>query len=74
MRCSFLILKRDPGECHNRIDQPEYQTEVAKWKGYLVAELAVRDCGWVADGDLVSPPPEAPHVSPYKNVRWEGEA
>ncbi|CAI8025084.1 Arylsulfatase [Geodia barretti] len=70
----FFNLEEDPGECHNRINHPEYQTEVAKWKGYLIAELATRDCGWVVDGELVSPPPETPLVSPYKNVRWEGEA
>ena len=70
----FFNLEEDPGECHNRIDDPEYQAEVANWKGYLIEELAARDCGWVADGELVSPPPETPLVSPYKNVRWEGEA
>ena len=70
----FFNLEEDPGECHNQIDQPEYQAEVAEWKGYLIAELAARDCGWVVDGELVSPPPEAPLISPYKNVRWQGEA
>jgi arylsulfatase A-like enzyme len=69
----FFDLEEDPGECYNRIDHPEYQAEISQWQGYLIEELTARDCGWVVDGELVSPPPEAPLVSPYKNVRWQGE-
>ena len=31
----FFDLEEDPGECYNRIDHPEYQTEIAKMEGIL---------------------------------------
>jgi arylsulfatase len=62
-------LERDPGECVNLIDDPDRQGEIAQWRGYLVRELAARECGWVREGALVTPPDE-PLVSPYKDVRW----
>jgi arylsulfatase len=68
----FFNLEEDPGECHNRIDAAEYQAEIAVWRGYLIQELAARTCGWVKDGELVSPPSAGPLVSPYKDVRWRG--
>ena len=46
----FFDLERDPGECHDLIDDANRQDEVALWRGYLVHELAARDCGWVRDG------------------------
>ena len=68
----FFNLEEDSGECHNLIDDPDYRTEIAEWRGYLIKELAARDCGWVKDGELVSPPPEGPLVSPYKDIHWQG--
>ena len=68
----FFNLEEDSGECHNLIDDPDYWAEIAEWRGYLIEELAARDCGWVKDGELVSPPPERPLVSPCKDIRWQG--
>ena len=66
----FFDLKVDPGECHNLIDDLTYQDQIEKWRSYLIHELEQRDCGWVDQGRLVSPPPPTPLVSPYKNVRY----
>ena len=71
-REQFFDLERDPGECHDLIDEPDRQDEIARWRGYLVQELAARDCGWVCDGHFYCPP-EAPLVSPYRDVRWLGK-
>ena len=68
----FFDLDDDPGECLNLIDTPNYQTEVNEWKRYLTDELEDRDCNWVKDGELISPSPAGPLVSPYKNVRYQG--
>jgi arylsulfatase A-like enzyme len=67
----FFDLQTDPGECANLIDVAARQGEVAQWRGYLVHELAERNCGWVRDGTLYCPAGE-PLVSPYKEVRWRG--
>jgi hypothetical protein len=64
----FFDLEQDPGECVDLIDDPNRHKEIAQCRGYLVRELAARDCGWVRDGALVTPPDE-PLVSPYKDVR-----
>jgi hypothetical protein len=69
----FFDLEADPGECHNLIDTAERQEEVSQWRGYLVDVLAERDCGWVQDGKLVTQPEGVPLVSPYRDVRWQGE-
>ena len=68
----FFDLDADPGECHDLIDDPNYQTEVNEWKRYLIDELEARNCNWVKDRELISPPPVGPLVSPYKNVRYQG--
>jgi hypothetical protein len=68
----FFDLEQDPGECVDLIDDRDRQEEIAQWRGYLVRELAARDCGWVREGVLVTPPDE-PLVSPYKDVRWTGD-
>ncbi len=70
---SFFDLEQDPGECHNLIDHPDRQSEIAQWRGDLINELTERDCGWVKDDQLYCPPDE-PLVSPYKLVRWSGQA
>lgn len=70
----FFNLKNDPGELRNLIADPGCQDEIAKWRGYLIRELEARDCGWVKDGKLVSPPPSGPLISPYKNKMWLGVA
>ena len=62
----FFNLDEDPGECRNLIDDPTYADETAQWKGYLIAELEARDCGWVREGKLHCP--DAPLVSPYKRL------
>lgn len=67
----FFDLERDPGECCDLARDPARQAEVAQWRGYLLAELAARDCGWVRDGRLCCPGTE-PLVSPYRSVRWTG--
>ena len=66
----FFNLDEDPGECANRIDDPACAAEVKTWEGYLITELAGRDCGWVEDGRLHCP--EGPLVSPYRDVRFSG--
>jgi arylsulfatase len=68
----FFDLEQDPGECLDLIDDPNRQEEITQWRGYLVRELDARDCGWVREGALVTPPNE-PLVSPYKDVRWPGD-
>lgn len=67
----FFDLEADPGECRNLVDDPAAAEEVARWRGYLIAELDQRDCGWVQDGKLHCP--AEPLVSPYKTVRWQGD-
>ena len=66
----FFNLDDDPGECRNLIDDAVYQAEVEQWQGYLIKELATRDCGWVHDGALHCPSDDAPMVSPYKDMRY----
>jgi arylsulfatase len=68
----FFDLENDPGECHNKIDAPDRQGEIAAWRRHLTDELARRDCGWTRDGKPVCPD-DRPLVSPYKDVRWLGE-
>jgi arylsulfatase A-like enzyme len=70
-REQFFDLGHDPGELHDLIGDPARQAEIATWRGYLVHELAARDCGWVRDGVPFCTPDE-PLVSPYKDVRWQG--
>lgn len=68
----FFDLTIDPQECHNLIDDPARQAEIATWRGYLIGELAARQCGWVQDGQLSSPPNQ-PLISPFKSTRWQGK-
>ena len=68
----FFDLESDPGECHDLSQEPARQAEVAQWRGYLIKELAARDCGWVKDGQLHAPPGNL--ISPWKTVRWPGPA
>jgi len=65
----FFNLAQDPGETCNLIHDPASQDDIQKWRGYLVHELANRDCGWVKNGHPFCPSDE-PLVSPFKNVRW----
>jgi arylsulfatase A-like enzyme len=67
----FFDLERDPGELNNRIADPDYQPAIAKWRAFLVSELAKRDCGWVVDGSLHCPD-DKPLISPFRDVRWSG--
>ena len=60
----YFNLDDDPGECTNLINNSAYTDETRQWEGYLTAELAARDCGWVKDGKLYCP--DEPLVSPYK--------
>ena len=71
-REQFFDLDVDPGECHDLIDDTDRQSEVEQWRGYLVQELAARNCGWVRSGRLACPADE-PLVSPYKEERWTGD-
>ena len=66
----FFNLEADPGECRNLINEKKSQSEISKWKNYLVKELSDRNCGWVKDGKPFCPSDE-PLVSPYKNIRRE---
>jgi hypothetical protein len=52
------------------VPKPLMPVEDRPWEGYLTAELAARDCGWVKDGKLYCP--DEPLVSPYKEVRYQG--
>lgn len=67
----FFDLEKDPGETRNLIDAREYQEEIGKWRGWLIKELAERNCGWVKDGKLHCPE-NMPLVSPFKDIRWPG--
>ncbi|MCB0111782.1 MAG: sulfatase-like hydrolase/transferase, partial [Caldilineaceae bacterium] len=67
----FFDLEADPGECNDLIDEPNRQAEIETWRGYLTAELAARDCGWVREGDLCCPTDE-PLVSAFRHQRWLG--
>ena len=67
----FFDLEQDPGECQDLSDVPARQAEVELWRGYLIQEMAARDCGWVQDGRPYCPG-EEPLVSPYRDVRWSG--
>ena len=67
----FFDLESDPGETLDLIDDPARQDEIALWRGYLAAELAARDCGWIRDGRPFCPSDE-PLVSPYKDTRYTG--
>jgi arylsulfatase A-like enzyme len=68
----FFDLEADPGERRNVVDETGYRSEVARWRGRLVAELTARDCGWVVDGRLTCPS-DAPLVSRWRDVRWPGQ-
>lgn len=67
----FFDLEADPGECMDRINDPNSQDEIQRWRGYLIRELEARDCGWVQDGRLTVPGPES-IVSPFATRRWLG--
>ena len=68
----FFDLDTDPGECHNLIDEPSRKIEIELWESYLIDEIERRNCGWVDASQLVSPPPTAPLISNYKEVRYQG--
>ena len=68
----FFDLDTDPGECHNLIDEPSRKIEIGLWENYLINEIEKRECGWVDKSQLVSPPPTAPLISNYKEVRYQG--
>jgi arylsulfatase len=61
----FFDLEQDPGECHDLRNDPSRQEEIGRWRGYLIEELARRDCGWVKNSELFCPAGE-PLISPYK--------
>ena len=63
----FFNLENDPGETRNLIEDPACREEIETWRGYLIAELAGRDCGWVKNGSLFCPAEAL--VSPCKNMR-----
>ncbi|NLF32859.1 MAG: arylsulfatase [Planctomycetes bacterium] len=67
----FFDLTADPGELHNLIDDGARADDAALWRRRLIDELAARDCGWT-DGDRLTCP-DGPLVSPWKDVRWQGE-
>ena len=69
-REQFFDLEKDPGECEDLISDEHHTDEVELWRGFLIAELEKRDCGWVKDGKLHCP--EEPLVSPYKTTRFQG--
>ncbi|HRW07038.1 MAG TPA: arylsulfatase [Caldilineaceae bacterium] len=67
----FFDLEADPGECNDLMSEPTRQAEIGTWRGYLAAELAARECGWVQDGDLCCPTDE-PLLSAFRHQRWLG--
>lgn len=67
----FFNLETDRGEVHNLIEEPGCREEIRVWRQRLTDELSARDCGWVKDGGLLSPPPEGPLVSTYRDQRYE---
>jgi arylsulfatase A-like enzyme len=71
-REQFFDLEQDPGESVDLIEDPDRASQIEQWRGYLLQELAERECGWVRDGDLYCPP-DQPLVSPYKDRRWRGQ-
>ena len=68
----FFDLQEGPGELFSLIDEPARRDEVAAWRERLVRELESRDCGWAKNGSLLCPS-DAPLVSPFKEVRWQGD-
>lgn len=68
----YFDLENDPLECHNLIDQPDRQDEIAIWRQYLIEVLEERDCGWAENGKLVAPESEAWLVSPWRDKRYSG--
>ena len=68
----FFDLDKDPDECHDLINDPTRQDEIALWQQRLTDELAARDCGWVVDGNLHCPPGE-PLVSPFRDERRQAD-
>ncbi len=68
----FFDLEADPNEMRDLIGDTTRKAEIDTWRGYLIGELEGRDCGWVKHGKLFCP--EEPLVSPYKDVRYTGEA
>ncbi len=63
----FFNLAEDPNECHNLIDQPEWQKRVDIWRRRLVEELKDRPEGFSDGGHLISGvpyPPVMPHALP----------
>jgi arylsulfatase len=68
----FFDLQTDPQEQHNLIYEPGRKDEIDRWRGNLIKELESRDCGWVENGALVTPP-NKPLVSPFKDIRWQGD-
>ena len=71
-REQFFDLEQDPGEVDDLIEDASRREEIETWRGYLVQELSKRDCGWVRDGRPYCPPDD-PLVSPYRDVRWQGQ-
>jgi arylsulfatase len=67
----FFDLQQDPGECTDLAADSSRQEEMAAFRAHMVSVLERRGCGWVQNGNTVSPPDE-PLVSPYKTVRWNG--
>jgi arylsulfatase A-like enzyme len=67
----FFDLEEDPEESRNLVALPERKDELVLWRGYLAAELAARDCGWVRDGRPYCAH-DGPLVSPYRDLRWPG--
>lgn len=53
-REQFFDLAADPTECRNLVDSPAHGARLDSWRGQLVATLAERPEGFVADGALVA--------------------
>jgi arylsulfatase A-like enzyme len=68
----FFDLTSDPGECNNLIDETPWADRIEVWRRRLIEELASRNCGWCEAGELSCP--DEPLISPYKEVRWQGES
>jgi len=67
----FFDLEQDPGECHNRIEDPARQSEIALWRNRLTEILEQRTCGWVRNGRPFRVGTD-PLRSPWADRRWPG--
>lgn len=66
----FFDLQKDPGECRDLINAPEYQKKIETWRSYLVNELENRKCGMTGNGKFIKQSADSILISPYRDKRY----